>query len=100
MGQINYAKTGLDPAVKDNFGQNVTKAFDPSTETTGTVGQGLATTLRYAQGTISFLINPKYNLRFEAGALIRQEKNTQSNVKTALFTFGLRSTFRGLYNDF
>jgi len=100
MGQLNYAKIGLDPVAKDNFGQAVYKAFDPATETTATIGQGLAPTLRYAQGTVSLLINPKYNLRLEVGGLLRQEKNSQSNLKTALFTFGLRSTFRDLYTDF
>jgi len=100
MGQINYAKTGIDPTTNANFGQDVNKAFNPATETTATIGQGLATTLRYAQGTISFLINPKYNLRLEIGGLLRDEKNSQSDIKTALFTFGLRSTFRDLYSDF
>jgi len=100
MGQLNYAKYGLDPNTTSNFGQDVTKAFNPSTETTANLGQGLATSLRYAQGTVSLLINPKYNLRFELGGLYRQETNAQKNLKTALITFGLRSTFRGIYSDF
>jgi hypothetical protein len=100
MGQLNYAKYGLDPIAAANFGQDMTKAYNPATATTATVGQGLSTTLRYAQGSISFLINPKYNLRLELGGLVRQEVNTKSDIKTALFTFGLRSTFRDLYSDF
>jgi hypothetical protein len=100
MGQLNYAKYGLDPTASANFGQDVNKPFDPSIHTTATIGQGLATSLKFAEGTVSFLINPKYNLRLEAGGLLRQEKNSQSDIKTAMFTFGLRSTFRGLYNDF
>jgi len=100
MGQLNYAKYGLDPTAAANFGQDMTKAFNSATATTANVGQGLSTTLRYAQGSISFLINPKYNLRLELGGLIREQINTKGDTKTALFTFGLRSTFRDLYSDF
>jgi len=100
MGQINYAKYGLDADAATNFGQDVTKAFNPLAETTSYTGQGLSTTLKYAQGSVSFLINPKYNLRFELGGVFRQETNAQTNSKTALITFGLRSTFRGIYSDF
>jgi len=100
MGQLNYAKYGLDLDATTNFGQDVTRAFNPSVETTSYTGQGLSTTLKYAQGSVSFLINPKYNLRFELGGLFRQETNAQTNSKTALITFGLRSTFRGIYSDF
>ena len=100
MGQLNYAKLGLNPDAATNAGADPTIAFDPSLEPTGTIGQGLATTLKYAQGTVSLLINPKYNLRLEAGGVIREESNALGTTKTAWFTFGLRSTFRGLYSDF
>ncbi len=100
MGQLNYSKYGLDADATTNFGQDVTRAFNPSVETTSYTGQGLSTTLKYAQGSVSFLINPKYNLRFELGGVFRQETNAQTNSKTALITFGLRSTFRGIYSDF
>jgi hypothetical protein len=78
---------------------NVNKAYVPSSTPTY-VGEGLATTFRYAEGTISFLINPKLNLRFEVGALVRDEKNSAGDQKTELITVGLRSSFRQLYHDF
>jgi hypothetical protein len=99
MGQVNYAKYGLDP-VNADFGKDVTKPFIPTSATTATVGQGIATNLYYAEGTASLLINPKYNLRFELGGLLRDETNSLGSKKTTLFTFGLRSTFRSLYHDF
>jgi len=99
MGQLNYAKYGLDPASL-NFGKDVNKPFIPTPGTTGSVGQGIATNLYYAEGTASLLINPKYNLRFELGGLLRDETNSLGSKKTALITFGLRSTFRSLYHDF
>ncbi|HVS94417.1 MAG TPA: hypothetical protein VHE59_20405 [Mucilaginibacter sp.] len=96
-GQLNYAKYGLD-VNNLNYGKNI---FAPDIgEVGGNTGQGLSTTFKYAQGKISLLINPKYNLRLEAGAVLRQESNAQMDQKTALITFGLRSTFRDLYSDF
>jgi len=79
MGQINYAKYGADPAGM-NFGKDVNQPYVPSTTPTS-VGQGIATDLYYAEGTISVLINPKYNLRFEVGGVFRAEKQPQPMTK-------------------
>ena len=98
MGQVNYAKYGLD-AAGTNFGKDVTLPFTAASAPTS-VGQGITTNLYYAEGTVSFLINPKYNLRLEAGALYRDESNILGAKKTTMLTFGLRSTFRNLYHDF
>ncbi|WP_245447244.1 gliding motility protein RemB [Mucilaginibacter celer] len=100
QGQINYAKYGLDATKNDNFGMDITKPFVPSANNTTTVGQGLSTQLYYGEGTVAYILNPKYNLRFELGALYRQEKNAQKDTKNTLITFGLRSSFRNLYHDF
>jgi hypothetical protein len=64
------------------------------------IGQGLRTNFYYAEGNIAFLVNPKYNLRFEVGALYRDEKNSDFNDKTPMITIGLRSSFRNIYTDF
>ncbi|MDR3694680.1 MAG: gliding motility protein RemB [Mucilaginibacter sp.] len=98
MGQVNYAKYGTDPQNAD-FGKNVNLPYVPSTTATS-VGQGITTSLYYGEGTISYLINPKYNLRLEGGALLRAEKSSVADHKTVMLTFGLRSTFRDLYHDF
>ncbi|SDD26371.1 protein involved in gliding motility RemB [Mucilaginibacter pineti] len=100
QGQLDYAKYGLDALATDNNGKAITKPFEPTENTTTTIGQGLNTQLYYAEGTVSFLINPKYNLRFELSGLYRQEKNSVADNKTTLVTFGLRSSFRNLYHDF
>jgi hypothetical protein len=99
QGQLTYAKYGLDAVVADNNGKDVMKPFVPTLSTT-TVGQGLKTNLYYAEGTVSYLINTKYNLRFELGALYRHEKNAVTEKNASVITFGLRSTFRNLYHDF
>lgn len=106
QGQLEYATFGLDPNTASNYGQNVMLAYPPSGAlplplgSTGTTGQGLHTQLYYGEGTLSYLVNPKYNLRLEGGLLLRDEKNSMMNSKTVMITFGLRSTFRDLYHDF
>jgi len=99
QGQLEYATFGLNTADK-NAGQDVTQPIDPSTVIGDVTGQGLHTKLYYGEGTIAFIINPKYNLRFEVGGLYRRESNSLGTNNTAVITFGLRSTFRDLYHDF
>lgn len=100
QGQLNYAKYGLNTA-NINYGKDITLAdntlLPPATNGTG---QGLSTTLKYAEGTVAYVLNPKYNLRVEVGGILRQETNALTNTKTALLTLGLRTTFRNLYHDF
>jgi len=100
QGQINYASFGLDPNATVDYGQNLMLAFDPGTVEGSTTGQGLATHLYYGEGTIAYLINPKYNLRFELGGLYRKQENSQGTQNTKLVTFGIRASFRQLYHDF
>jgi hypothetical protein len=100
QGEAEYATFGLNPATGGvNYGQDVTLAI-PATLPSDYTGQGIHTKFYYGEGTISYLINPKYNLRLEGGALFRDENNALGDKKTTLLTFGLRSTFRDLYHDF
>jgi hypothetical protein len=100
QGELHYATYGLNSG-NINYGSDITLANNLNIPAgSGATGQGLATTLKYAEGTAAYVINPKYNLRFELGALVRQEKNSASDIKTVLLTFGLRSSFRNLYHDF
>ncbi len=100
QGQLNYAKYGTDSLFTLNTGKIVDKPFVPTATTTATMGQGLNTQLYYAEGTVSFLLNPKYNLRFELSGLYRREKSDKADNKTTMITFGLRSSFRNIYHDF
>ena len=98
QGQLMYAKYGLDAAGENN-GKDVTKPFVPTLNSTS-VGQGINTNLYYAEGTVAFVLNPKYNLRFELGGIYRRESNNLGKNNAAVITFGLRSSFRNLYHDF
>ena len=95
-----YAVYGLDGAGK-NFGKDIFKAYTTRSVDYGShVGQGITTDLFMFQGKVAYLLNPKYNLRLELGGVLRQEQNNFKNDKTAMVTFGLRSSFRNLYYDF
>ncbi len=95
-----YAVYGLDAAGK-NFGKDIFKAYTTRSVDYGShVGQGITTDLLMFQGKVAYLLNPKYNLRLELGGVLRQEQNNLKNDKTAMVTFGLRSSFRNLYYDF
>lgn len=100
QGQLNYARYGVDDS-NVNYGKNI-QAGNTQNVPGGNIstGQGVATSFKYAEGTVAYVINPKTNLRVEIGGLVREEKNSLSDTKTALFTVGLRSSFRDLYHDF
>jgi len=96
-GELDYAKYFLNlTTLNEGYGT----FFPDITSQYANTSTAVNTTFKYAQGTVSFLINPKYNLRIEAGATLRDESNTEYHSKTALINFGLRSTFRDLYTDF
>ncbi|SDJ32130.1 hypothetical protein SAMN04487898_102260 [Pedobacter sp. ok626] len=98
--QIMYARYGLDPN-GENYGKDIFKSYLTRTVEYGShIGQGIGTDLYFAEGRVAYLLNPKYNLRLEVGGVLRREANGIKNTNTALFTFGLRSTFRNLYQDF
>jgi len=100
QGQLDYAYYGLDMNGL-NYGQDIFQSYlDAAKQFGNYTGQGLHTDFYYAEGKVAYLLNPKYNLRLELGGLIREERNSVYSNKTALITFGLRSSFRNIYNDF
>lgn len=100
-GQLTFAQYGLDPNAELNYGGDIFKSYDTRVqEYNNKIGQGLKTNFFYGQGSIAFVLNPKYNLRLEASAAARQEKNDLGTNREFIFSFGLRSTFRQFYYDF
>lgn len=98
--QANVAEYGLDFG-GNNYGKDIFKSYYTRIADHGNeIGQGLQTDFLYLDGRTSFLLNPKTNLRLELGAVFRNEKNSIMNDKTTWVTFGLRSSFRNLYQDF
>ncbi|HXH99796.1 MAG TPA: hypothetical protein VNI52_05985 [Sphingobacteriaceae bacterium] len=101
LGQINSARYGLDEGGK-NYGKDIYRSYDEQRigDTGNHITQGIKTDFLYIDGRISYLLNPKTNLRFELGGVIRREKNTFASNQTNWLTFGLRSSLRNLYQDF
>lgn len=98
--QGNFAKYGLDPE-DANFGKNIFQSYNDREGNYGhATGQGISTKFTYLDARTSFILNPKTNLRLELGAVFRNEKNSLQDDKTTWVTFGLRSSFRNLYQDF
>lgn len=107
FGKINVGKYGYD-LNGDYYGKSIFKPYSAAVDFTPNdsqnnghrIGQGLKTDLLYLDGRISYLINPKFNLRVELGGVMRSEKNSLANNQTKWVTFGIRSSFRNLYYDF
>jgi len=99
-GQALYSKLGLDIGAQNN-GKDIFKSYTSVNGTTGNfTTQGLRTNLYFAEAKVAYLVNPKYNLRFEIGTILRKEGNLAYSNNTSIVTFGLRSSFRNLYHDF
>lgn len=98
-GELDYGHYGLDTA-GFNYGKDPWQDYTAPAKTEGNyIGQGLTTNMVYVEGKVAYIVNPKYNLRLELGGLIRREKNSLYDDKTTMITFGLRSSFRAIYND-
>lgn len=98
-GELDYGHYGLD-INGQNYGKDLFQIYlDPSRQLGNYTGQGLTTNMVFLEGKIAYLLNPKYNLRIELGGLYRTEKNDQFHDKTAMLSFGIRSSFRSMYND-
>lgn len=100
QGQASYARYGMDPAGL-NYGSNIFLSYNTRFQDYDNhIGQGLKTDLTFLEAKVSYLLNPKYNLRIELGGVYRNEKSVEFTRNTKLVTFGLRSSFRNLYQDF
>jgi hypothetical protein len=98
-GEADFGHYGLDVDGL-NYGKDIFKVYTNPVHLYGNyIGQGLTTNMTYLEGKVAYLLNPKYNLRLELGALYRKETNSQYNEKTTMITIGLRSSFRNIYND-
>jgi len=105
-GEADFGRYGFDENGA-NFGKDIfelwtqpARQVDNADYSVGNyTGQGLTTNLVYLEGKVAYLLNPKYNLRIELGAIYRTEDNVQFRDRTTWITLGLRSSFRNLYTD-
>ncbi len=98
-GELDLGRYGLDENGL-NYGKNIFKVYTSPARINGNyTGQGLTTNMEYLEGKVAYVINPRYNLRFELGGILRREKNDAFNDKTSMLTIGLKSAFSQVYND-
>lgn len=99
--QFNYARYGADSVGgTNNVGQDIFKSYITRDQEYGNkLLQGQPVTLTYAQLKVAYIINPKLNLRLEAGVTQRNERFDGKTDNTTIFLVGLRSSFRNFYYD-
>ena len=97
----SYANYGRDANSSINYGKNIFKSYRSFVRRYGNhIAQGIASDLIYADARISYVLNPKYNLRLEAAAIMRQETSSLGRMSSGLLSIGLRSSFQDLYRDY
>jgi len=101
--RFSYAIAGRDTADL-NFGGNIYLLDDKKSsvipnEYGNYVGQGLRTSLIVMEANASYIINPRYGLRIEAGLRYRDLNNTQETQTNTWLWFGLRTNLPNRYYD-
>lgn len=96
-----YSMFGTDPDADTNYGGDIFQSYRTFPHRYGNhIGQGVKNHLYFADLRAAYVLNPKYNLRLELGYThrVRQIENDKTQ-KSGVINFGLRSSFRNLYND-
>ena len=97
MAKFIYAVYGADTTQNISYGQNIYKPYtDKPFEYGNKTTQGLKTNIIFSQIKASFLINPKFNLRFLIGVNSRYYNTTIKNKQSTYFFIGIKTD---LYND-
>ena len=64
------------------------------------IGQGISTTLKYADVCFSYLLNLVTNMNIFIGATYRNERNSMNNTRDRFVYFGFRTSLLNEYFDF
>jgi len=106
---INYIRTGLD-AVDSDFGQDIYKpawdAYDASIDNVvlkpyfNTIGQGIKTNISYYSIDMSYLLNPKNNLRFVFRYYYRRSASEVKSNSANVISLGIRMSVPNPHFDY
>jgi hypothetical protein len=101
QGELMFARFGTDGPT-DNYGGNLYKPYTTRNNEYGNfVGQGIKNTMVYADFTASYIINPVYGLRLEAGATARRQTvEGGTNNNTLWVHFGIKTWLPAKYYDY
>ncbi len=98
--RLSYAVVGYDTA-GINFGQNIFLSYNNRNSEFGNeVGQGLKTKIMWADLSLSFLINPVYQMRAFANVAMRSSEQESQKNSTVLIQGGIRTFLFNRYYDF
>lgn len=100
-GAAHLGSVGRD-GPEENWGGDIYKVHDTRSASTGvSVAQGVTGDIRYVRAELSYLFNPVYNLRLQAGYRSRRETSkTGGFPDSQYFYFGLRTNAYQMYQDF
>lgn len=98
--RVSYAIYGRDTAGV-NYGGNVNvQDINHPNEYGNFVGQGVRSNILILELKGSYIINPAYGFRVEAGVMYRKEDSAVYNFNTLFIYFGLRTRLQNFYFDF
>lgn len=99
-GRFSYAIHGKDTAGINYGGNPQIQDINHPNEYGNFVGQGVRTSIAYAEVKAAYIINPAYGFRVEAGFVFRQQNSEIQNLTTTFFYFGIRTRLQNLYYDY
>lgn len=99
---VHNALMGRDEDENANWGGNIFKSFEQrSADSDVVIGNGIASNFLFWRASLSYIINPSYNLRFQIGIQNRHESAESGGLPDSqIFYFGLRTNMYELYQDF
>lgn len=98
--QLIFAKHGADTA-NLNYGNNLFLPYSTYAQNYGNkFFQADEVNLKILNATVSFLINPAYNLNVYTGIIVRNETSSTINRQQKLIVFGIRTSLHNFYWDF
>jgi len=96
--KISLARKGYDTETEVSFGGDIYKSYDYRTGQYDIAFlQGEVHHNIYVNTSISYIINPRYNLELKSGFIYKEERLIQSNIINNYFYLGISSN---LFNNF
>lgn len=101
FAQLNLSQYGLDSANgSTNVGKNILLGYNTrDKEYDNKILQGIPGALLFSDLRVSYMLNPKLNMRIELGYVYREEKVDANIQRNHIWSIGWRSSFRNLYFD-
>ena len=100
-GKIIFSKYGSD-IIGDSasYGNNVYVSYNDRSSDFGVLmHQGNLTTVSFKNINISYIVNPKTNLKINLGITLRDFKNDDGELQTQFINFGIKSDLFNHYYD-